>query len=204
MPPSTDPEDRGVKTVGRLPIVGVMGSGASSHDALARPLGHWLAGEGCHLLTGGGAGVMSAVSEAFASRLDRIGLVIGVLPGPGDDSHLESRPGYPNPWVEIPIRTHLPHSGVRGQDALSRNHINVLTCDLVIALPGSDGTRSEVELCLTYGRPVLAFLDDRHQIPHLPADVLVCRDLESLIAEVRPVLEAARARGMDGSNVPPS
>src|SRR5262249_31961103 len=33
------------------PIVGVMGSGEERHDALAAPLGRWIARQGCHLLT---------------------------------------------------------------------------------------------------------------------------------------------------------
>ena len=35
-------------------------------------------------------------------------------------------------WVELPIRTHLPHSGERGTDVRSRNHINALTADVMI------------------------------------------------------------------------
>ncbi|HUT02907.1 MAG TPA: DNA-binding protein, partial [bacterium] len=48
--------------VRRLPIVGVLGSGSEPHEEKAKPLGEWLAREGVHLLTGGGGGVMEAVS----------------------------------------------------------------------------------------------------------------------------------------------
>src|SRR4029450_9485672 len=65
----------------RRPIVGVMGSGAERHDALAAPVGRWLAQQGVHLLTGGGGGVMEAVSEAFAQVPERQGLVLGILKG---------------------------------------------------------------------------------------------------------------------------
>jgi predicted Rossmann-fold nucleotide-binding protein len=42
---------------------------------------------------------------------------------------------------------------------LSRNHINVLTSDAVLVLPGGSGTLSEVELAAEYGwTPVLLFL----------------------------------------------
>ena len=63
----------------RRPIIGVMGSGVDRHDELAVPLGRWIAECGHHLLTGGGGGVMEAVSEAFARVPGRPGLAIGVL-----------------------------------------------------------------------------------------------------------------------------
>ena len=151
-------------TANPLPIVGVMGSGTESHCERAAALGRWLAGEGVHLLTGGGGGVMSAVSEAFCEVPERRGLVIGVLPGVEREfepaSPVASRPGYPNPWVEIAISTHLPLSGRRGLDPLSRNHINVLSSAVLVALPGGAGTASEVALALRYHRPVIAYLDD--------------------------------------------
>lgn len=134
-----------------MAIIGVMGSGSEAHRELAAPLGRLIAELGCHLLTGGGGGVMASVSAAFVAVQPRAGRSIGVLPGP------DSRPGYPGPSVEIPIRTHLPLSGALGTDARSRNHVNVLSSDVVIALPGGEGTRSEVELAIRYRRPVLLF-----------------------------------------------
>lgn len=139
-----------------LPIVGVMGSGAEMHEDLAAPLGSAIASGGWHLLTGGGGGTMTAASRAFVRTPDRAGLCIGVLPGREDDGGAPE--GYPNPWVEVTIRTHLPLSGEAGTEPDSRNHINVLSADAVIALPGSAGTRSEIELALRYERP-LALLD---------------------------------------------
>lgn len=135
----------------RLPVCGVMGSGSEPHTALAGPLGEWIARAGLHLLTGGGAGAMQAVGEAFVGVSPREGINLGVLPGPSP------RPGYPNPFVELVVRTHLPHSGADGLDPMSRNHVNVLTADVVVALPGSAGTRSEVELARRYGRPIHLF-----------------------------------------------
>ena len=52
---------------------------------------------------------------------------------------------------EIVIRTHLPLSGNKGTDALSRNHINALTADYVVVLPGGAGTLSELQLAWEYG-----------------------------------------------------
>lgn len=126
-----------------------MGSGTEAHRELAEPLGRWIAERGDHLLTGGGAGVMQAVSRAFVSVEGRKGICLGIVPGP------DARPGYPNDAVELAIRTHLPLTGAMGTDARSRNHINVLTSDAIVALPGSEGTRSEVQLAVRYGRPVM-------------------------------------------------
>ena len=95
------------------------------------------------------------------------------------------RPGYPNPWVEIPISTHLPLSGRRGLDPLSRNHINVLSSTVLVALPGGAGTASEVALALRYHRPVIAYLDDPSQIDGLPAEAVVESDFAAVQAFVR-------------------
>lgn len=141
----------------RRAIVGVMGSGVERHDALATPVGCWLATQGVHLLTGGGGGVMEAVSEAFAQVQGRHGLVIGVLKGfPTEDGR--ATVATPNRWVEVPIRTHLPLSGAQGTDPHSRNHINALSADLVVVLPGGEGTRSEAALAVRYARPIVAFV----------------------------------------------
>ena len=170
-------------TITRLPIVGVMGSGSQPHRERASLLGHWLALEGVHLLTGGGGGVMAAVSQAFYETSDRRGLVIGIIPC--EEGSDRPKSGYPNPWVEIPIFTHLPLSGIRGKERLSRNHINVLSSDIIIALPGSAGTGSEVVLALSYQRSVVCYLESRDEIPELPAEIPICSSLEAVQEFVR-------------------
>ena len=133
------------------PMIGVMGSGSSEHRELAEPLGEWLAVQGYDLITGGGAGVMTAVSRAFASVPTRRGVCVGVLPaGPP--------PGYPNPFVDVIIQTHLPKRGNEGSDNLSRNHITVLSSAVVVVLPGRQGTRTELSLALHHRKPVIALL----------------------------------------------
>lgn len=174
----------------RLPIVGVMGSGNDPHEEKATVLGRWLAQRGVHLLTGGGGGVMTSVSKAFNETPDRRGRVIGVVPG--EDG--EPKSGYPNSWVEIPIITHLSRSGTLGRDVGSRNHINILSSDLVVALPGNSGTSSEVALALSYGRPIVAFVDGRDQIPDLSHEVPIRATLEAVSAFVEAQLEGLAAR----------
>ena len=148
-----------------------MGSGVDAQEALAAPLGRWLANQGFHLLTGGGGGVMAAVGRAFAEVADRDGLLVGVLPSQAGDPECSPPAGYPNRWVELVIRTHLPARGPHGASDYSRNHINVLTSDVVIGLPGGAGTASELALAVRYGRPCVAFLGDPAQMPNLPREV---------------------------------
>ena len=81
--------------------------------------------------------------------------------------------GLSNQWIEIPIHTHLPLSGSRGAEQGSRNHINVLTATVIVALPGSHGTASEVQLALQYRKPLVAFLSDKNDIPDLPSEIYV-------------------------------
>ena len=158
------------KEVKRRWIVGVMGSGTEEHVDLAEPLGEWIAMQGYHLLTGGGGGVMTSVSRGFSRVEGRKGLVLGVLPGTTDESRYYAFAGYPNPYIEVPIRTHLPLSGDKGQEVRSRSHINVLTADLIISLPGSAGTASEIRLAFKYSRPVLLFLGESGSIDGLRGD----------------------------------
>ena len=179
----TDPA-RAEVGVRRRPVIGVMGSGVERHDTLAGTVGTWIARQGFHLLTGGGEGVMAAVSEAFTAVPDRRGLAVGVLPNAEDDRRHRQPAGYPNRWVELAIRTHLPLSGARGTAPLSRNHINVLTADVVIALPGGPGTSSEVRLAVRYERPCVAFVRDRSQIPGLPDEVPCASTLAEVAAFV--------------------
>jgi len=153
----------------RLPVVGVLGSGDEAHTDKAEAIGRWLATLDVHLLTGAGKGVMEVVSRAFQAVPDRVGLVVGIAPC-GDDPAVP-QPGYPNPFVELAILTHLPLSGISGTDPMSRNHINVLSSNVLIALPGGAGTSSEVALAVRYRRPIVAFIDKPSDIPALPGEV---------------------------------
>jgi uncharacterized protein (TIGR00725 family) len=143
----------------RRKIVGVMG-GKKDVPELTLPLGHLIARRGHHLLTGAGSGTMEGVSRAFFEYEGRRGSVIGIVravtpcAGTTQGSRREYLPNHVNPWVEIPIYTQLHLSS---EDCLSRNHINVLTADVVIALPGNEGTASEVELALQYGVPLIIY-----------------------------------------------
>jgi uncharacterized protein (TIGR00725 family) len=173
-----------VSAARRLPIVGVIGSGSDAHAGRTAPLGRRLAELGVHLLTGGGGGVMEAVSRAFCEVEGRSGLVLAILPCESDDPR-RYPPGYPNPWVEVPIHTHLAARGDDGDAPQSRNHLNILTSDVIVALPGSAGTASEVRLALAYDRPLVAHLDRRSEIPDLPPEVALAPTLAEVEALLR-------------------
>jgi len=183
-------------------IVAVIGSGHDADPSCAE-VGRLVATLGFDLLTGGGRGVMDAVSRAFFETSPRSGLVIGIIPAEVQGLHrLENRTatgvvyeppdGYPNEWVEIAIYTHLPDSGERGTLRSSRNHINVLSADAIVALPGQAGTESEVWLATQYGIPIIAYGDHRRAPPH------GVRRAQS-IDEVREFLQRSAGSARDGS-----
>jgi len=185
-----------VHAVARRTVVAVIGSGQTA-DPHSADVGRLIATLGYDLLTGGGRGVMEAVSRAFFETSPRSGLVIGVIPAQvhgleqvedrtATDVIYEPPQGYPNEWVEIAIYTHLPDSGEQGTLRSSRNHINVLSADAIVALPGREGTESEVWLAKQYGVPVIAY--GNHQ-PGPPYGITHAKSID----EVREFLMTWRA-----------
>ena len=122
----------------RKKVVGIMGGASVPEDVerLAERLGAEIAARGWALLTGGRpSGVMAAATRGAAGAG---GLVIGVLPGRDPD---DCAPG-----VSVAIATGMGDA---------RNAVNVLSSDVVVALPGGAGTLSEVALAVKNGRPVV-------------------------------------------------
>jgi len=158
----------------RRKIIGVMGS-SPDYPELTEPLGRLIAGLGHHLLTGAGGGVMAGVSKSFFDFKKRKGVVLGIIRADPNWAERQKhnppdyKPNKVNDWVEIPIYTQLPLSSA---DLNSRNHINALTSDVIIALPGGKGTESEVELALKYGTPVIFFLGGGNINGNSPADYI--------------------------------
>src|SRR6266853_6132567 len=160
--------------------VGVMGSSTDEHDALSREIGELLATFGVNLLTGGGRGVMRSVSRAFTQADRERGICIGVIPCFSERERGRPRDGYPNEFVELAIYTHLPHSGERGTEDLSRNHINVLSCSAIIALPGGPGTASEVSLADNYKKPLILYSPDTALAQGFPQSVPLTTTLDGV------------------------
>ena len=174
----------------RLPVIGVMGSGSRRYEDRASRVGAWIAGAGYHLLTGGGAGVMDAVTEAFVSVSPRAGLALGILPADVESSGACPPSGYPNPWVELVIQTHLSERGTQGDGKFSRNHLNVLSSDVSILYPAASGTASDARLAVFYGRPCVAYLTSDDQLPTLPASIPVESSFDAVIEFVQNVLKS--------------
>jgi uncharacterized protein (TIGR00725 family) len=151
--------------------VGVIGSGASAHEEYSRAVGEALADLGVNLLTGGGRGVMTAVSRAFTQRPRTRGICIGIIPCESETDRVTPKAGYPNEFVELAIFTHLPRSAEQGMHDLSRNHINVLSCVAIVALPGELGTVSEIALAIRYGKPVIAYSPTPALVQNFPQSV---------------------------------
>ena len=191
-----------------------MGSGADPYPELARHVGRAVAERGCHLLTGGGGGVMAEASKAFCEVSPRAGICIGILkgrtgPAPGDSrGALLHTPSLANRWVELPIHTHLPLSGSQGRENESRNHINVLSSDVLVALPGGSGTYAEVTLRIDYGKCLILFLGDYdidgHRAEHFCSlsrynnQVLIAQSPEALDSLLN---QALNARVPEGSSL---
>jgi predicted Rossmann-fold nucleotide-binding protein len=142
----------------KLPIVGVFGQGtpvSAERARLAREVGAMVARLGAHLLTGAGFGIMAAAAEGFVAVEGRAGLSIGIVPcAPGGPLYEPNRAAdgrsYPNAFVEIVIRTPLPPRVENWQEMPARNHINVLSTDAIVALPGGPGTRNELDMAAFY------------------------------------------------------
>ncbi|BAO90651.1 LOG family protein [Caballeronia cordobensis] len=143
----------------KLKTIAVMGSGKLPWSELSVPLGKWIAESGHNLLTGGGQGVMSEVSRAFTGVEGRAGRSIGIVPTRPDPlAGFVPLDGYPNPYIDIAIVTPLPRREP-GQDegAINRNHVNVLSGDAIVALPGGPGTAQEIEIALRWRKPLILF-----------------------------------------------
>ena len=161
----------------RAPIIGVMGGSqvAGEVESLARDLGRAVALEGWIVLSGGrDAGVMAAVSAGAA---EAGGTVVGILP----DRDLTDA----SPHLTIPIRTGLGDA---------RNVINILSSDVVVALPGSVGTLSEIALAVKNGKPLL-LLGWRE--PPLPAAAGPGMSSFARVSEVIAEIRILMGKGLD-------
>ena len=104
-------------------------------EQLAHKVGNIVGKMGCVLVCGGLNGVMKAASKGAQTAG---GLTIGLLPG--NEKH------DANPYIDIALPTTIGYA---------RNAMVAASADIVVALPGSYGTQSEICYGLVYGRPVI-------------------------------------------------
>jgi uncharacterized protein (TIGR00725 family) len=106
-------------------------------EQTAHKIGAIIAKMDCITVCGGLSGVMKAVCRGAQ---EAGGLTIGLLPGKEKTDA--------NPYVDIALPTTI---------GFARNAMVACSADVIVALPGSNGTQSEICYGLVYGRPVLDF-----------------------------------------------
>lgn len=130
----------------RRPVVGVMGGHVSDRraEALAEELGRRIGEAGWFLLNGGrDQGVMAAAARGCRAGG---GFSVGIHPGGSETDDVA-------PDLDLVIRTGMGYG---------RNHINILSSDVVVALPGGPGTLNEVAYARIHDKPtILLGFDDK-------------------------------------------
>ena len=104
-------------------------------EELAKDVGKIVAEVGAVLVCGGLKGSMQAASKGAK---EAGGLTIGLLPGKDKADA--------NPYIDIALPLTI---------GFARNACVAASADIIIALPGSHGTSSEISYGLVYGRPIL-------------------------------------------------
>lgn len=107
----------------------------SKVERLAHDIGKIIAKVEAILVCGGLKGVMEAAAKG-AKKAG--GVTIGLLPG--------KKKADANPYIDIALPTSM---------GFSRNTIVACSADIIVALPGSHGTNSEICYGLVFGRPVI-------------------------------------------------
>ena len=102
---------------------------------IANKIGKIVAKMDCILVCGGLSGVMESVCRGAR---EAGGITIGLLPGKEKTDA--------NPYVDIALPTTI---------GFARNAMVACCADIIVALPGSYGTNSEICYGLVYGRPVI-------------------------------------------------
>ena len=102
---------------------------------LAQAVGKMIAQLDCVLVCGGLGGAMEAAAKGAKSAG---GLTIGLLPGKNKTDA--------NAYIDIALPTTIGYA---------RNAMVAASADIIVALPGSFGTNSEICYGLVYGRPVI-------------------------------------------------
>jgi predicted Rossmann-fold nucleotide-binding protein len=129
----------------------------------ARHLGYQVGRQGCLVLTGGTGPDAGPVKGEALRGADRA----------ADEGNIA-------PWIAVPQKRDEPWTGPQDHKRSivlpavydsRRNYLEAFICDVAIALPGSDGTVSEVAFCLGLGRPVVLVGDLWDDVwPVMPGD----------------------------------
>jgi len=150
-------------------IVSVIGGHSCTPEVeqIALNLGKKLAKVVDILACGGLSGVMKAVCQSFKAGG---GLTIGIIPT------YDKRDA--NEFIDIVIPTGL---------GLARNVLVVKSADVVVALPGTAGTLSEIAYCLQFAIPVISL--NSWEIP----GVIKVKTVEQAVEQVESILKSKKS-----------
>jgi uncharacterized protein (TIGR00725 family) len=148
--------------------VSVLGSHSSDGivEDFVYNVGKIIAEMECVLVCGGLGGVMEIVSKGAK---EAGGQTIGLLPGIDKNDA--------NPYIDIALPTSI---------GFARNAMVACSADIIVALPGSYGTESEICYGLVYKRPVVDL--GNWNIPGM----IPVQGLEDFKHRLRQLIEAAR------------
>ena len=149
--------------------VSIVGSHDFDGDVedLAFNIGKIVAEVGCVLVCGGLGGVMEIASKGAK---EAGGLTIGLLPGTAKQDA--------NPYIDIALPTSI---------GFARNAMVACSADIIVALPGSYGTESEICYGMVYKRPVMDL--GNWNIPGM----IAVGDLADFKHRLQQLVKAARA-----------
>ena len=104
-------------------------------EHVAQEIGSMIAKVGAILVCGGLSGVMKAASKGAK---EAGGTTIGLLPG--------TNKADANSYIDIALPTSMGYA---------RNAMVACSADIIVALPGSEGTSSEISYGIVYKRPII-------------------------------------------------
>jgi uncharacterized protein (TIGR00725 family) len=158
---------------GRVQIAVAGASTCGSRVArLAEAVGRAIAAADAIVVCGGHGGVMEAVARGAA---EAGGVVVGILPGYDREAG--------NRHLTVALPTGL---------GWARNVLVAGGGDALIALPGRDGTRSEIALARVLGRPVITLGRRDARMPGVQKAATAEEAVRRALAAVRRRLQSAR------------
>lgn len=138
----------------RRPIIGLCGGGTKlspTQQTLAHDLGNLAGRLGAHLFVSASYAVAEAAADGFSAVARRRGIMLGSIardPAGALDKTCCAEDGtpYSSRCLDLAIFTAVADLDSPRSEARAR--VNILTCDAVLALPGSGGTRIDRETVL--------------------------------------------------------
>lgn len=153
-------------------------------EYIAHELGKIIARVDAVLVCGGLDGVMKVAAQGAK---EAGGLTIGLLPG--------REKSDANPFIDIALPTSIGYA---------RNAMVACSADIVVALPGSHGTLSEICYALVYGRPVIDLGNWNREGMIKVKDVKEAeKRIKELVGKISATKQGGSAKNFGGQNQRP-